>query len=394
MVIRILWLRDNQPETWKLLDMLMDHLEVQKPESKRKNFIVDFIQNHCKLKQFSEDEIRHVIGVLDTNAYIICENPNKDTDIQGLFPIMSILNHSCTSNTICFANDDFTFTCRAVMPIKAGQEITTNYLHYHYHYYGTSYRLPELGEFWHFECGCGRCGDETEFKSDVDTILCPNCDGGGGIRRNYSVKTDTRWRCKCGYTLEHETVKDTLNINWDMLEQVEKEDDNGLMEVLDALQEVFHKNHYYVLETKRRIIENIVDYEDLATSFLERKVQFCRDHLEVQKCVAPGLSEYRAFISWHLAEPLYWLTKDKYVQKQITGEELVSNMEEVARHLLVVIQIWGPFRRRSSEWMVAEKARTLLENVDEKYLHRNLGWQAEAVLQDKILKCYRNIDII
>ena len=69
-------------------------------------------------------------------------------------------------------------------------------------------------------------------------------------------------------------------------------------------------------------------------------------------------------------------------------------MEEVARHLLVVIQIWGPFRRRSSEWMVAEKARTLLENVDEKYLHRNLGWQAEAVLQDKILKCYRNIDII
>ena len=62
--------------------MLMDHLEAQKPESKRKNFIVDFIRNHCKLKQFSEDEIRHVIGVLDTNAYIICENPNKDTDLQ------------------------------------------------------------------------------------------------------------------------------------------------------------------------------------------------------------------------------------------------------------------------------------------------------------------------
>ena len=67
-------------------------------------------------------------------------------------------------------------------------------------------------------------------------------------------------------------------------------------------------------------------------------------------------------------------------------------MEEVAKHLLMVIQIWGPFRfvsilsvnglnyiqkiidthyrRRSTEWITAEKARTLLENVDGKYLHR------------------------
>ena len=115
MVIRVLWLRDNQPDTWAQLDMLMDHLEIQKPESKRKNFIVDFIRNHCKLKQFSEEEIRHVIGVLDTNAYIICENPNRDTDLQGLFPVMSILNHSCTANTLCYAGDDYTFTCRAVV---------------------------------------------------------------------------------------------------------------------------------------------------------------------------------------------------------------------------------------------------------------------------------------
>ena len=106
------------------------------------------------------------------------------------------------------------------------------------------------------------------------------------------------------------------------------------------------------------------------------------------------MSEYRAFISWQLAEPLYWLTKDQYIQRQITGDELVANMEEVARHLLIVIQIWGPFRRRSSEWVIAEKARSLLENVDEKYLHRKLGWMAETVLQDKLLKCYRNVDSI
>ena len=72
----------------------------------------------------------------------------QDTDITGLFPVMSILNHSCSANTLSYAEDDFRFVCRAVSGIQAGEEITTNYLHYHYHFYGRSYRQPELSEFW------------------------------------------------------------------------------------------------------------------------------------------------------------------------------------------------------------------------------------------------------
>ena len=390
MVLRILWLKENQPETWHLLDILMDHLEVQKPQSKRKNFIVDFIRNDCRLKQFSEKEILHVIGVLDTNAYIICENPNKDTDLQGLFPIMSILNHSCSSNTICFANDDFSFTCRAVVGIREGEEITTNYLHHHYHYYGTSYRLPELREFWHFQCGCGRCGDRTELGSDVDCLLCSQC--GGEVRGEMRGEEQT-WHChSCPTSPAREEVKETLNTHWEDIENIDKDDSEGMVRAIEKLSTIFHRNHYYILELKRRFIENVVDYEDLVTSVLERKISYCRDHLAVQARVAPGLSEYRAYISWHIAEPLVWTTKEKFLQKQITREELISRMEEVARHLLIVIQIWGPFRRRSTEWMIAEKARTLLGNVDEKYLHKDLISQAEDVLQRRALKSYRSLD--
>ena len=157
MVLRVLWLRDNQPETWKLIDMLMDHLDDDKELTKTKIGVIDFIRGHCKLTQFSEKEILHVMGVIDTNAYIIGENATKDVDLQGLFPITSILNHSCSANTICFARDDFTFSCRAVTDVKKGEELTTNYLHYHYHFFGLSYRRPELKAFWHFECSCRRC---------------------------------------------------------------------------------------------------------------------------------------------------------------------------------------------------------------------------------------------
>lgn len=39
-------------------------------------------------------------------------------DIQGLFPITSIINHSCTANTICFATDGYKFKCKAVTDIQ------------------------------------------------------------------------------------------------------------------------------------------------------------------------------------------------------------------------------------------------------------------------------------
>ena len=39
------------------------------------------------------------------------------------------------------------------------------------------------------------------------------------------------------------------------------------------------------------------EYETVGIPWLEKKVEFCRDHLKLQAKLAPGLSEYRAYIS-------------------------------------------------------------------------------------------------
>ena len=44
------------------------------------------------------------------------------------------------------------------------------------------------------------------------------------------------------------------------------------------------------------------DYEDTAVCWLERKAEYCREHLQLQAVLAPGLSEYRAYISGIHAE--------------------------------------------------------------------------------------------
>merc|ERR1719474_907331 len=126
------------------------------------------------------------------------------------------------------------------------------------------------------------------------------------------------------------------------------------------------------MEVKRRVIENIgeskgFEYESVAVPWLEKKVEFCEEHIKLQQKVAPGLSEYCAYMSGHLGEALYWLNKKKYVALKINGTELNQNMETAAKNLMKVIEIWGPYRRRSAERLRAEEALNLLEIIEEKY---------------------------
>ena len=282
------------------------------------------------------------------------------------------------------------------MPIQKGEEITTNYLHHHYHFFGLSYRRPELLEHWHFPCNCRRCKDYTEFGTMCDALVCTDCQEGRLMPLN--MNPGAEWVCgTCYASKAADKVKQAINNYWDLMEKTPTYDVKALLQLLPKLLRVFDENHYYPLEVKRRIIENIgeakgYEYEDLAEAWLEKKVNFCRDHLKVQRKLAPGLSEYRAYISYHLAEPLYWLAKKQYIEKKCSSEDLSKTMEEVAQHLLLVIQILGPYRKRSSERLMAEKARDFLEMVDIKYLHKYLGETADEVLIDNHLKIYRCID--
>ena len=108
-----------------------------------------------------------------------------------------------------------------------------------------------------------------------------------------------------------------------------------LMSYLYQLSKIFHRNHYFILEVKRRIMETIsqmAGYQEgtLADAWLEKKLEFCVDHLAVQSQVSPGLSEYRAYLSSHTAYPLYLLTKvslvwTKYKDNILGTSALVSS---------------------------------------------------------------------
>ena len=49
MVIRLLWLRENNVDTWEMIDLLMDHREDKNYEvSKNDEKVVKFIRQYCR----------------------------------------------------------------------------------------------------------------------------------------------------------------------------------------------------------------------------------------------------------------------------------------------------------------------------------------------------------
>jgi hypothetical protein len=42
------------------------------------------------------------------------------------------MSHNCIANTKITTREDFSYVCEATVVIKAGEEIVTNYHHYHY----------------------------------------------------------------------------------------------------------------------------------------------------------------------------------------------------------------------------------------------------------------------
>ena len=140
--------------------------------------------------------------------------------------------------------------------IKKGEELTSNYLYCRHHFYGASYRQKHLADIWHLNCHCNRCQDSTDFGTMSDAVRCRKCKGDKLMQ--IETNPDSNWVCRtCYATQSAEEVGATLAFWWNIINQTSKYDIKLLLELYSNLQVVFNENHFYILEVKLRIIENI-----------------------------------------------------------------------------------------------------------------------------------------
>lgn len=99
---------------------------------------------------FPEDPYHQLSGIVRSNAYPL----GNDSEIGGVFPNISRINHSCLPNVVQYWNELLDKEeIRAVRPIAKGEEITTSY-----HEFGPSKQRKEmLKAQFRFDCSCVLC---------------------------------------------------------------------------------------------------------------------------------------------------------------------------------------------------------------------------------------------
>ena len=155
----------------------MDHKDQQSPSQQRRQLqIAELIRNVWGFgKDFSVNEVKHVLGILSVNSFVIHDGAEEGLDLIGLYPWTSLISHCCVPNVKIITRDDFSYISEATSKIPEGSEIVTSYHHYYYHLFGTMYRRADIKHTWSFDCICHRCQDRTELGTMVSGVNCTTC---------------------------------------------------------------------------------------------------------------------------------------------------------------------------------------------------------------------------
>lgn len=74
----------------------MDNVEEKRHHWKQEKNVQHYLA--CLLgNRFSQEEVDHVVGVLETNAFEVTSRDGHR--LRGLYPLTALMSHSCLSNT-------------------------------------------------------------------------------------------------------------------------------------------------------------------------------------------------------------------------------------------------------------------------------------------------------
>ena len=170
------------------------------------------------------------------------------------------------------------------MHIKAGSEISTQYVH---SMRATYARRPILRSKWYFDCGCDRCIDPTECGSYLLALLCTSLPGrshkpcAGPVLSCNPLSGSSDWACQtCGCLYSADYVLNLVTKAAAMKDNPSDKDDiiQHYERTIDHFCKSIHPSHYLMIEMKEKLAQiygNFAPYlmTALPRPLKERKIQ-------------------------------------------------------------------------------------------------------------------------
>ncbi|KAJ7542751.1 hypothetical protein O6H91_09G010100 [Diphasiastrum complanatum] len=133
------------------------------------------------------EDLEMLAALVNTNAHGMgAQGPRNTDSALGIFPFVSMLNHSCRPNC-CFASDHKIMYVRATRDVPKGSELCVSYIN---SYEPRATRKQELAVNKHFVCCCERCMEPLHLSVDrfLEGCICQVKGCGGVLIRTASKK--------------------------------------------------------------------------------------------------------------------------------------------------------------------------------------------------------------
>uniref|UniRef100_A0ABD2W0K5 SET domain-containing protein n=1 Tax=Trichogramma kaykai TaxID=54128 RepID=A0ABD2W0K5_9HYME len=337
--------------------------------------VVEYIRNRLKLDRFSEELIQRCCGILEINNHEI--RTSRGFLARGLYPRVSIMNHSCVSNTAHSCDPapgaDFRVQLRAAVRVAAGTELTGSYTHA---LLPTMLRRQHLAEGKYFDCACTRCSDPSELGTHMSSLKCNKCDNGLVLPLD-SLDPESQWKCThCDFSTSSQAVRRVQTIIHADMEQAEAYTAADGPEAIQ-LRESFMKKYHSVLHPRHALLTiprfslaqlygRVEEYflDDLPDVVLEHKIELCRLCLQVLDKIEPGLQRSRGMMLYELHAPLLFIAKGQWSAGAIDAPTLKSKMTEAAQILKEAADILCLEPAATPEAEIGQGAKLALEQLN------------------------------
>lgn len=189
--LRILMLNEEQ---LKIISILQN--DIERP-------VFEELENLCSRYEIPVAQIKFMKTmntVLKINAFrISIDSHKRKVSLRGLYPLSSLMNHSCVPNTRNVFRKDYSMAVYASKNIEIGEEIFTCYTGQLWCTAARRCHLYKTKKFW---CKCARCGDFTEMGTNLSALKCllKNCSG--VILPSVPLNPNTNWYCDCCGSIE------------------------------------------------------------------------------------------------------------------------------------------------------------------------------------------------
>ncbi|CAH0547824.1 unnamed protein product [Brassicogethes aeneus] len=242
------------------------------------DFFVELLKEPKCPKRDSDDLVRYVGGLitkhtaqLSCNSSIVEHWTYSTSDMLfpdilitvacGIFPSVSIMNHSCRPNVTNFFICD-TIVVKALEDIEEEEEIFNCY-GIDYRGMNREYRQIACRNIYHFECKCVICSDPAKEVDMLDSYLCPECKG----LIPEVQKSSVSYCVNCG---EKYMLKIFRIINDQAQKYLENDDVNQLellVQCLKIREQILYKHHKDFEEVYYRLYSYYVENCDAENMF-------------------------------------------------------------------------------------------------------------------------------